>query len=128
MQFDGHLNAIRHGLNTCPRLKQRAKRLTLRILLAAEEEGHVLHLQNGMITAIAPDRGPMHDWDVALRMARTDWERFWQPRPAPGWHDIFALTRSGRLQLEGNHLPLMQHLQVIKDILSLPRGNARGAA
>lgn len=128
MQFDGQLNAIRHGLNTCPRLTHRAKRLTLRILLAADDEGHVLHLKEGMVTDIVPDRGPMHDWDVALRMARADWERFWQPSPAPGWHDIFALTRSGQLRLEGNHLPLMQHLQVIKDILALPRGSVRGAA
>jgi hypothetical protein len=41
--------------------------------------------------------------------------------PCPDAADIFGMRRHGRLVIEGNFLPLMQHLQVVKDILALPR-------
>ena len=41
--------------------------------------------------------------------------------PAPGWHDLFALTKRGAASMEGDFRPLLQHLQFFKDLLALPR-------
>ena len=44
--------------------------------------------------------------------------------PAPGWHDLFALTKRGAASMDGDLRPLLQNLQYFKDLLALPRGRA----
>lgn len=121
MRFEDGLNVIRQGLSASTTLRRRSARIDLRLLLQSGSEGYVLHLRDGEVLSLKADSGPMHDWDVAFRMGAEDWQGFWAAHPHPGWHDIFALTRAGRLRIEGNLLPLMQNLQVIKDVLALPR-------
>lgn len=127
MQFEIRLTRLAEAWAGDANLRRRAARLSLRILVATETGAYVLPFRDGVLGDILADHGPMHDWDIALRMSAADWEGFWAAEPAPGWHDIFALTRGGRLRLEGNHLPLMQNLQVVKDVLALPR-DAQGVS
>ena len=47
--------------------------------------------------------------------------------PAPGWHDLFALTKRGAASMEGDLRPLLQNLQYFKDLLALPRRLPEGA-
>ena len=49
------------------------------------------------------------------------WTRFHEAIPAPGDHDLFALTKTGRAHVSGNLVPLMGNLQFVKDLLALPR-------
>ena len=49
------------------------------------------------------------------------WTQHWRPMPAPGWHDLFALTKRGVASMEGDFRPLLQNLQFFKDLLALPR-------
>lgn len=128
MQFENRLARLAQAWTRDANLRRRGARLSLRVLVATETEAYVLPFRDGVLGEILADRGPMHDWDVALRMSAADWEGFWASEPAPGWHDIFALTRGGRLVLEGNHLPLMQNLQVVKDVLALPRDQEGASA
>ena len=44
--------------------------------------------------------------------------------PAPGYHDLFAMTKAGHAKVEGDLRPLMQNLRFIKDVLAAPRGRA----
>ena len=75
----------------------------------------------GNITKL--ERGPfvMRSWRFAVRGSAEAWGRLWQPVPAPGWHDLFALTKRGCAVLEGDLQPLMANLQYLKDLLALPR-------
>src|SRR5204862_2117450 len=57
----------------------------------------------------------------AVRASREAWERFWQPVPAPGYHDLFAMTRIGAARLEGDLQPFMTHLRYFQDVLASPR-------
>jgi hypothetical protein len=50
--------------------------------------------------------------------------RYWEPVPAPGFHDLFALTKGGHARVEGDLQPLMANLRYVKDVLTLPRGRA----
>jgi hypothetical protein len=56
------------------------------------------------------------------------WQRFHQPFPAPGDHDLLALTKTGRARVSGNLVPFMGNLQYVKDLLALPRSLATSAA
>ena len=41
--------------------------------------------------------------------------------PAPGYHDLCAMTKSGTARIEGDWLPLMTHLRYVKELLAAPR-------
>lgn len=60
---------------------------------------------------------------TAFTVRGTDeaWQRHWEAIPAPGWHDLFALTKRGAASFEGDLRPLLQNLQFFKDLLALPR-------
>ena len=68
-------------------------------------------------------RGPllMRSWSFAIRGGDDAWRRFWAPRPAPGDHDLFALTKSGQFRIEGDFRPLMTNLLYFKALLEAPR-------
>ncbi|MFX0547199.1 hypothetical protein ACEWPL_016820 [Roseovarius sp. S1116L3] len=64
---------------------------------------------------------PMQSWDMALRGDENVWADHWKTMPPADAADILGMQSYGRLVIEGNLLPLLQNLQVIKDILALPR-------
>lgn len=106
-----------------PALVRRARNARAVLLLEAGAGRARLRLRGGTF-AILPADVPMGGWDTALRAEPDAWLDHWQPLPAPDSFDIFGMARRGRMRIEGNFMPLMQHLQVIKDILSLPRGQS----
>jgi hypothetical protein len=83
-----------------------------------------VRIENGRIASVA--RGPflLKSWDFAIRMAPDTWLKFLAPVPAPGWHDVMALTKRGAARIEGNLQPFMANLQYVKDVLAAPRGRA----
>lgn len=52
------------------------------------------------------------------------WRRFWAPVPAPGFHDLFAMTKAGIARIDGDLQPLMANLRYVKEVLAAPRGLA----
>lgn len=104
----------------------RARRAEIALLLDAGTERHRLILSRGVL-AVHGASGPMDDWDIALRATAEAWADHWAPLPRPDAFDIFGMVRHGRMRIEGNFLPLMRHLQVVKDILALPRTCGVGA-
>ena len=83
----------------------------------------LLKVENGAVTGAIPlsSLKPLTPWDFSISADAESWQRFWESMPAAGWHDLFALTRNGRMQIEGNLHPFMAHLQFIKDLLASPR-------
>jgi len=108
-------------------LASRGRFLSCEMLLEAGTQPYFLRLRGGNLTEIA--RGPilMRSWDFALRADADAWLAHWEPVPRPGFHDIFAMAKQGRLRMEGDLHPLMANLQFIKDLLVLPRRLAERA-
>ncbi|NIZ11718.1 hypothetical protein [Pseudooceanicola sp. HF7] len=106
-----------------PQLVRRAGRAKIVVLLEAGSRGLRLRLDEGVLTCL-PGQGVMQGWDLALRAEPDAWRDHWQAVPAPDAFDILGLVRHGRMRIEGNFTPLMRHLQVVKDILALPRAGA----
>ncbi len=103
-----------------PSLPRRAANARAVLLLEAGQARVRMRLAGGEL-CIQSAQGPMQGWNVALRAAPEVWLDHWQPIPAPDAFDIFGMARRGRMRIEGDFTPLMRHLQVIKDILALPR-------
>lgn len=104
-----------------PALVCRARLAHVTLLLGAGPDSLRVRLAGGTLDT-RPSGGPMDGWDLALRGDDRVWPDHWARIPAPDAADIFGMRRHGRLTIEGDFLGLMRSLQVVKDILALPRG------
>ena len=78
-------------------------------------------IANGEVRSVA--RGPflLKPWVFALRAEAGTWAKLLEPIPAPGVHDLMALSKKGLVRIEGNLQPFMANLQYIKDVVAKPR-------
>jgi hypothetical protein len=102
-------------------LLRRGGWLTVDCRIDVGDEPFFLSIRDGNLAAL--DRGPRLMRSTAFTFRATDeaWTNYWQSIPAPGWHDLFALTKRGAASMDGDLRPLLQNLQYFKDLLALPR-------
>lgn len=102
-------------------LLRRGRWLTVECRIDVGHEPFFLSIRDGALAAL--DRGPRLMRSTAFIFRATDeaWTHYWEPIPAPGWHDLFALTKRGAASMDGDLRPLLQNLQYFKDLLALPR-------
>jgi pimeloyl-ACP methyl ester carboxylesterase len=108
-------------VNADERLVHRGRFLTTTFLLEAGDDAWLIRVLEGRIERV--ERGPflMRAWSFAIRAPAESWRRFWEPVPAPGYHDLFAMSRNGHARIEGDLLPLMTHLRYVQDVLAVLR-------
>ena len=111
-------------VNADAALVRRGRYLSTTFLIEVGEVAWLVPVPEGRGTRV--ERGPflMREWAFAIRAPAEAWRRFWEPVPAPGFHDLFALTKGGHARVEGDLQPLMANLRYVKDLLTLPRGRA----
>ena len=84
-------------------------------------EPFLLALRGGQLAGFERGKQLMRSSTFTFRATDEAWLEYWKPVPAPGWHDLFALTKRGTASMEGDLRPLLQNLQYFKDLLALPR-------
>lgn len=104
-------------------LRERSLGVQARCWLGMGGAQALLKVEHGGIT-LQRQLPPLTPYHFALRGSTRGWLAHWEPVPAAGWHDLFALAKRGELRIEGDLLPFMTHLQFFKDLLALPRGAA----
>ena len=79
-------------------LVRRGRFLDVTFLVEVGQTPYLLRIHRGRIEAI--DKGPhiMPRWAFALRATEEAWAAFWQPVPAPGFHDLIAMLKIGELR------------------------------
>lgn len=102
-------------------LRRRGRWLTVECRVDIGNEPFHLALNDGALATL--DRGPrlMRSTTFTVRGTDEAWQKHWEAVPAPGWHDLFALTKRGVASFDGDLRPLLQNLQYFKDLLALPR-------
>jgi hypothetical protein len=102
-------------------LQRRGRRLSVDCRIDVADEPFFLSFRDGALAGL--ERGPrlMRSTTFSVRASEQAWTEYWQPTPAPGWHDLFALTKRGAASIDGDLRPLLQNLQFFKDLLALPR-------
>jgi hypothetical protein len=112
---------IPEQVNSNRHLVWRGRNLSATCLVQIGTVAFLLRFEQGSIRESRKGLPLMCSWDFAVRGSAAAWDGLWKDPPAPGWHDIFALTKRGEMTLEGNLHPLIANLQYLKDILALPR-------
>ena len=108
-------------------LLRRGRWVTVDCRIDIGEQPFFLALENGVLAAFERGTRLMRSSAFAIRASDDAWTHHWQPVPAPGWHDLFALTKRGMASMDGDFRPLLQNLQFFKDLLALPRRLAQEA-
>ena len=109
-------------------LMRRGRFLSCDFEIGVDDVPLMVNVEKGRVLSVV--RGPflLRPWTFAVRAGSEAWGRFLEPYPAPGWHDLMALTKVGRAKVEGNLVPFMGNLQYVKDVLALPRSLAKAGA
>ncbi len=104
-----------------PNLLRLGRYLTVEFMVEVGSVPFYVSIADGHLVEL--ERGPklMRPWIFAVRGTAEAWNRFWQPIPEPGWHDLFALMKRQVASVEGDLRPFMANLQYIKDLLAAPR-------
>jgi hypothetical protein len=102
-------------------LVRRGRWLNDTFMVEVGDDQYLIHVRGGRIDKV--EKGPfvMRSWTFAIRASAAVWESFWEPVPKPGFHDVFALLRKGRIVFEGNLQPFMANLLYVKGVLAAPR-------
>ncbi|WP_417519647.1 hypothetical protein [Minwuia sp.] len=102
-------------------LVRRGRFINLEWLWQIGDVPYHLHIRDGLIVELV--RGPvlMRSSVFAIRGPVESWERFWAPMPKPGYHDLMAMTKTGRASIDGDLQPLMANLRYFKEVLAAPR-------
>jgi hypothetical protein len=118
------LEGLADLVNADAALVRRGRYLSTRFLVETGPTAWLVTVHEGRVTAV--ERGPflLREWTFAVRASEEAWRRFWEPVPAAGWHDLFALTKGGHAKVEGDLRPMMANLRYVKDVLAKPRRRA----
>ena len=118
------LEGLAELVNADAGLVRRGRYLTTSFLVQTGATAWLVSVHEGRVTRV--ERGPflMRAWSFAVRASDDAWRRFWEPMPAAGWHDLFAMTKGGQAVVEGDLQPLMANLRYVKDVLAKPRRSA----
>ena len=114
-------------LDADPDLKHRGRWVTVHCRVDVGDEPFFLAFRDGALLAFERGARLMRSTAFTIRASDEAWTQHWQPMPAPGWHDLFALTKRGAALMDGDLRPLLQNLQFFKDLLALPRRQSVGA-
>ena len=110
-----------HVVNRNANLVRRGRRLTTAFLLSVGGDEWLIEIERGAIAAVRKGPHLMASWRFAIRVTERAWREFTAPAPRPGYHDIFAMTKSGEAAVEGDLQPFMANLRYVKEVLAALR-------
>ena len=87
----------------------------------------LIKISDGRVASVSSGPHLMQSWKFAIRAPEEAWGAFWEPEPRPGFHDIFAMTKSGTAVIEGDLHLLMANLRYVKEVLESLRNQGADA-
>lgn len=115
------LEAMALELERRPHLLQLGRLFSETILLQVDAEEYLLHFERGRVAGIETGPNRKIPWRFAFKTEFEALHAFWQPIPAPGFHDIFGLVKIGRAGIDGDILVLVKNLRFFKEFMALGR-------
>lgn len=81
----------------------------------------LVEIARGAIVRVSKGPFIMPKTDLRLRAASEVWDKFLAPVPPPGYHDLLALRRYRRIQIEGDIRLMSAYLFYLKRLFALLR-------
>lgn len=119
---------IQTRLEAMPHLLRLGRLFSETVLIDVDGQEFYLSFEKGHIVSVVEGPSRKTPWRFALRTDAEALEAFWQPLPAPGFHDIFGLVKIGRGRIDGDILSLVKNLRFFKEVLGLARAKEELAA
>jgi len=116
-----NFNRIQATLAKSPHLLRLGRLFSETVLIEVDGDEYYLSFEKGHITQIEQGPSRKTPWRFALRTDAEALSKFWQPRPEPGFHDIFGLVKIGRGRIDGDILCLVKNLRFFKEVLGIAR-------
>ena len=95
--------------------------LDLALIVGDGELDWLVEIERGAVVRVTKGPLVMPRSDLRLRAAGETWARFLEPVPPPGYHDLFAMRRYRRIQIEGDIRLMSAYLFYIKRLFALLR-------
>lgn len=115
------INQLQELVNADAALVRRGRWMSADMLLQIGDKAHVVKIREGRIDRIEDANVYVTPFDFKIRGTEEAWDEFWKPMPKPKHHDIIALIRAGKMQIEGNVELAMAHFLTLKLMLEKPR-------
>ena len=121
------IEKLQNLVNEDAALVNRGRWMNADMILQIGDVGHLVEIRKGRIENISPANVYVTPYDFKIRGTEEAWQEFWKPLPKPRHHDIIALIREGKMQMEGNIEMAMANFLTLKLMLEKPR-KAGGAS
>lgn len=115
------LHHMQARLSDSPHLLRLGRLFCETVLIEVDGAEYYLTFRDGLLQTVATGPSRKTPWRFALRTDGDALARFWQPLPAPGFHDIFGLVKIGRGRIDGDILTLVKNLRYFKEFMALGR-------
>ncbi|MFD0859885.1 hypothetical protein [Roseovarius aquimarinus] len=122
------LKTMQEALNGTPHLRRLGRLFSETVLLGVDENEYYLTFDKGALVDIAEGPSRKTPYRFSYHTDSEALEKFWEPLPAPGFHDIFGLVKIGRGRISGDILVLVKNLRFFKEFMMLPRDITGGRA
>jgi len=95
--------------------------LNLALIVGDGDLDWLVEIERGVVVRVTKGPLVMPQSDLRLRAASETWARFLEPVPPPGYHDLFAMRRYRRIQIEGDIRLMSAYLFYIKRLFAMLR-------
>ena len=119
---------LQERLPKTPHLLRLGQLFSETVLIEVDGQEFYLTFEKGQLVGVVEGPSRKTPWRFALRTDGDALHQFWQPLPAPGFHDIFGLVKIGRGRIDGDILCLVRNLRFFKEVMALARPQTGGAA
>lgn len=109
-----------------PRLGRWARKQNFSFRVVDDGNETLVTIEDGKVASAVSGTFAAGTWDFSLSAERAVWSQFLAAIPAPGFHDLIALLRYGRLKVEGDELIFMRNMLFIKGSLAAMRQKGAG--
>jgi len=108
-------------LNALPHLRRLGRLFCETVQLRVDGDEYYLTFDKGELVELREGPSRKTPYRFAFVTDAEALARFWEPRPAPGFHDLFGLVKIGRGRVEGDILVLVKNLRFFKEFMALGR-------